>query len=223
MSRTNNAILDAQRRALDYWDIDGLPVLIAGISAISYGGFFLWISLDKDRSIWGVTLFYGLWSVFCLWIEKKGNIEWLKGRITYPRTGYVVPPEIPPPASLRYGVNPLIEEPPPAPIALRTSRKAIELTDFPLFFFLVWLFTDNSWLMCLACLWTALLFWKENKQDPPWFEIAGSVIAGVASAILPVSGLRRTGIIILIFGVTSMIKGTILLLRYLRQHPAPQA
>ena len=37
MPETSSAILDAKRRARDYWDIDGLPALLAGAATVSYG------------------------------------------------------------------------------------------------------------------------------------------------------------------------------------------
>jgi hypothetical protein len=112
----------------------------------------------------------------------------------------------------------------------RASTKAIEFTDIPFFLLLALLFADNNWLVSLngwlislACLATAISFWRKNKKDPPWFEIAGAAIAGLVNALLQVSGEKRVGIFLLVFGAASMVKGATLLIRYLRQHPAQQA
>jgi hypothetical protein len=85
----------------------------------------------------------------------------------------------------------------------------------------VLLFNDYGWIVCLACMASALIFWHRNQDDPPWFEIAGAAIAGLV--ILPVDGPRRFSVFLLVFGAAGMVKGATLLIRYLRRHPAPQA
>jgi uncharacterized membrane protein HdeD (DUF308 family) len=86
-----------------------------------------------------------------------------------------------------------------------------------------WFFSFNSWLASLACLATALWFWWRNRKDPPWFEIAGAIIAAFLSAIVTVDDRRRFCIVLIVFGASGVAKGATLLIRYLRQHPAPQA
>ncbi|HEY2393434.1 MAG TPA: hypothetical protein VGK22_19835 [Candidatus Angelobacter sp.] len=226
MPETNSAILEAKRRARDYWDIDGLPALVAGTVAFCWG--VLTLSGSRHLPIWANVLFIALWffGLFLLW-KRKVALEWLKSRITYPRTGYVAPPEADPKPD-PYKMISIISEPPVEPVVVKASTKALEFADFPFALLIMLLLTDigwpvsvNRWLVPLACLWTALLFWRRNRKDPPWFEIAAAVIAGFANAILQVK-VDRFGILLLVFGVTGMIKGTTLLVRYLRQHPAPQ-
>jgi hypothetical protein len=215
MSETSNAILEAKRRARDYWDIDGLPALLAGATPFLLGVF--WLYTGKD-SVWDI-----LWVWFVLSCLFDGKVEWLKNRITYPRTGYVAPPkETPYSKRDPYTTISIIKEPvePVAPIVGRASRKAIGILHFPLLF-LVLVFVDSRWIVCLACLASAFMFWHRNEDDPPWFEIAGSVIAGLVT--LPVDNSHRFGVFLLVFGATGMVKGATLLTRYLRQHPAPQA
>jgi hypothetical protein len=221
MPETNSAILDAKRHARDYWDIDGLPALLVGANTVLLG--VLWLPTDRHRSWWGAALVLGLCALLFL-SESKKTLEWLKSRITYPRTGYVAAPQADPDSKRDpYSIISIIKEPeakePEALLEGRASRKAIE--DFPWLLLLVLWFTNNIWLVFLACLATPLLLWREYKDDPPWFEIAGEAIAGLV--ILPVDDSRRFGVFLLVFGATGMVKGATLLTRYLRQHPAPQA
>jgi hypothetical protein len=210
MHETSSAILEAKRRARDYWDIDGLPALLAGATTVLLG--VLWLYTGQS-----VVIFL----ILCLILDSRKILEWLKGRITYPRTGYVAPPKEDDPDSRRdpYNIVSIVKEP-VAPIVGRASRKAIGILNFPLLFFVL-LFANFGWIVFLTCLAAALLFWRRYKEDPPWFEIAGSVIAGLV--ILPVDGPRRFGIFLLVFGATGMVKGAILLIRYVLHHPAPQA
>jgi hypothetical protein len=172
------------------------------------------------------VLWLGVW-VFVA--EIKGTLEWLKSRITYPRTGYVAPPKAGPDAERDpYTIISIMKEPGAqellASLEGRASRRAFEFSDFPIFTLLLlwWFFSFNSWIASLSCLATALWFWWKNKEDPPWFEIAGAAIAGLLSAILTVSDRRRFCIVLIVFGASGMVKGATLLVRYLRQHPAPR-
>jgi len=227
MPETSNAILEARRRARDYWDIDGLPALLAGAATVSFGVLFLPTDNHLPRW-WGVALVLGLFALLLL-SESKRALEWLKSRITYPRTGYVAPPKAGPDAERDpYTIISIMKEPGAqellAPLEGRASRRAFEFSDFPFSLLLLWwFFSFNSWIASLSCLATALWFWWKNKKDPPWFEIAGAAIAGLLSAILTVSDRRRLCIVLIVFGASSMVKGATLLIRYLRQHPAPQA
>lgn len=225
MPETSNAVLEARRRARDYWDIDGLPALLAGATTVLFG--VAW--LPKDRPWPGVA--FVLWLVAWIFlVESKGTLEWLKSRITYPRTGYVAPPKVPPHNKRDpYTIISIIKEPgtnePETQAEGRASRRALEFSDSPFLLLLVlwWLFSFNSRLAFLACMAIALWLWWRNKKDPPWFEIAGAIIAAVLSALLTVSDRQRFCIVLIVFGASGMVKGATLLIRYLRQHPVPQA
>jgi hypothetical protein len=226
MHETSPAIFEAKRRARDYWDIDGLPALLAGAATVLLGVMLL--PTDRQPPRWVAALMLGLWASWFLFFSiRKKILVWLKSRITYPRTGYVAPPQADPDAERApYTIISIIKEPeaeePLAPVEGRASRKALEFDDFPpSLVILALLFANHGWLVSLACLAAALSFWWRNKKDPPWFEIAGSVIAGLV--ILPVDGPHRFSVFLLVFGATGMVKGATLFIRYLRQHPAPQA
>ncbi|MGZ4846149.1 MAG: hypothetical protein ACXV75_15685 [Candidatus Angelobacter sp.] len=217
MPETSNAILEAKRRARDYWDIDGLPALLAGATTVLLG--VLW-SAGRHQSTWN---FLVLWFFLSLCVDSKKILKWLKSRITYPRTGYVAPPQADPVVERDpYTVISIIEEPvaPTDPVAGRASRRAIELEDFPLFLLMLWV-ADISWLLALLCLAAALGLWHRYQDDPPWFEIAGAAIAGLL--VLLVNGPRGFGVFLVVFGTAGMVKGATLLIGYLRRHPAPQA
>jgi hypothetical protein len=222
MPETNSAILEAKRHAVDYWDSDGLPALVGGFSAVLFGVFWL-VILGRFRLSWGEVLLSFVPMVLLKSVlEDKGFVEWLKGRITYPRTGYVAPSAGD--ESDPYPAISIIKEP---PVVVRPSRNAIGISEIPFVvpaaFWFVGIFR-SSWVGCvLAGAMASFSFWRNTKEDPTWVEIAGSVIAGLVGAISPVSGARRVGIVILVIGATSMARGATLLMLYLRQHSARQA
>src|SRR6476660_1949338 len=126
MPETRDSILEAKRRARDYWDIDGLPALLAGANTVLLG--VICLPPDSHRPWSGAALV--LWLVAWFFVaECKGTLEWLKSRITYPRTGYVAPPV--------------------ASAEGRASRKALEFPNFPFLLLLLlwWFFSINGWLV----------------------------------------------------------------------------
>jgi hypothetical protein len=100
-------IEQADHRAKDYWFSDGIPALVFGAAyivlflelcapfALLYsirhiGNNWLWLWFSNSALVaFPVALFLSVqW--FVLWHEDI--IEFIKSRITYPRTGYVAPP-----------------------------------------------------------------------------------------------------------------------------------
>jgi hypothetical protein len=56
-----------------------------------------------------------------------------------------------------------------------------------------------------------------------WLFIPGIALSGVLVSVLPVAKDDRMGYLMIAFGILYLIEGTTQLVRYLRQHPAPQA
>jgi hypothetical protein len=76
-------IEQAQRRAKNYWNIDGLPALLRGLRVFCFALFIYW----SDHLPHPVVV---RWLAFTLAIFLDGEaVLFLKKRITYPRTGYV--------------------------------------------------------------------------------------------------------------------------------------
>jgi hypothetical protein len=96
------------RRAKDYWQVDGLPLLVGGAAYLAAIGMFAGVlylgthhfanafleSLAKICAGFAVLTGF-FWVIAALiWLEMNWEdiIEWFKIRLTYPRTGYVAPP-----------------------------------------------------------------------------------------------------------------------------------
>ncbi len=78
-----------ERRPTKYWDIDGLPELVMGAMWIVWGGAMLLGQRLPRGAVWNaywtcVPAFLALSGIGVTWAIKQ-----LKGRITFPRTGYV--------------------------------------------------------------------------------------------------------------------------------------
>ncbi len=80
-----------QQRTRRYWVEDGLPELAMGLLLLYMGGFML-LSEAQRHSPVGQALGV-LW--IALGMSSFWLLKWIKGRTTFPRTGYAVPGWIP--------------------------------------------------------------------------------------------------------------------------------
>jgi hypothetical protein len=83
------------RRAAAYWFVDGLPEIVSGIGFVALGGGVVWLNSLKPLS-WQVRLAATVLALVLLavvFVYDRSISLFLKSRITFPRTGYVRPPE----------------------------------------------------------------------------------------------------------------------------------
>ena len=98
------------RRARNYWNVDGIPILVGALLYLGVVGcFFVLFSvlmwqedftgnrvfefLKPVATLAFVTFpFWILLAIVWLSVNWEDVIEWFKVRLTYPRTGYVAPP-----------------------------------------------------------------------------------------------------------------------------------
>ena len=80
------------QRAAAYWFADGLPHLVLGVALLLAGGLtLLWgISLPNPQ-LGQIVAVAAVAVLYCLYGRRV--VDFLKSRLTYPRTGYVEPPE----------------------------------------------------------------------------------------------------------------------------------
>lgn len=222
MTDIDSEIVEAGRRAKTYWEIDGLPAILVGASTILIGLPFYFADFQSAWSLPAVAAFILLWPV----LNKKETLEKLKARITYPRTGYVAPPQAYEQADYLSTV-PLSETkvaPSSGEGAVDRRRAAVSrMTLVPLAggLWIAALLLQNRWPACAACVVGAVDLWWKSSKNPPWINILLSLVQGAAIAIFSLT--RAVGIVLGMNGVMLMARGAGLLFRYLRQHPTPQA
>jgi len=91
MANSPSPVFLAEKRSWSYWFADGLPQLLIGVSAILFGFYF--ISMMTSASTGLVVLSFVAFGAYLLiQIRAPQILEWLKARITYPRTGYAASP-----------------------------------------------------------------------------------------------------------------------------------
>ncbi|HME11644.1 MAG TPA: hypothetical protein VKF79_02190 [Candidatus Acidoferrum sp.] len=221
-------------RALSYWFVDGLPILLQGalsllIAAEILGnGTFTHTTLGRAVSLAAVIL-------YCVVaVRQRTILEWLKERITYPRTGYVTPPFLNEDAATALNLTTLSlnEDPSLAAEKARIRRQNstrlwLSAAGVLAACFAV-LLISNPWICTAAGLAMGLATWlicRETRQ-PLWIIIAGYPVFGFCMSTFLAGSIAqhdRAAYFVGAGGVLFILDGLVTLGRYLRQNPLPGA
>jgi hypothetical protein len=214
----------AQHRAWNYWFEDGLPTLVGGCGCVLFGLSFLF-DHTVFRLVW--MALYGV-----ILLRHRPIVEWLKARLTYPRTGYVTPPSSPkdelPPlpdvAELSLEADPvrLLEN---ASEGHERKKRMILVQVMLLAAVLGTMFIDHPWTYAAAGIDLALALWIMNGKDfqLSWIAIGGIPLIGFYLAIFPPASLtpaHRLGYFVTAVGVLIVAEGAVALVQYLWRNPA---
>jgi hypothetical protein len=213
----------AGRRAAAYWFIDGLPDLVFGlaITLMSTSGLIYRLFLP---TAWGAVLF-GVFAVafLVLFLWDRKIVDYLKSYITYPRTGYVEPPE---------EAEPATRNPPITLFPVAASPKKENVTWFRTRTVLFLLYVtmnirlDGRWgAATIVPLVAAGLYCLNYKRERPFSLPSVVVLAllGVAISIADVPAAGRGFWPSLCAGVWLASLGLAKLIHYLRANPLPPA
>jgi|HubBroStandDraft_1064217.scaffolds.fasta_scaffold04978_5 hypothetical protein len=205
----HSPVLDAEQRARNYWFLDGLPNLVTGMVLLLMGFALLAGQMKPERPLLvGVSLVaVVLYLTFALRIRQV--VEWLKARITYPRTGYTAPPYLTEDSALSPG----------------RKRRAWVLIGFMVGVILVTRFVESRWI-CLAVgllagvsLWLAI----RKSEKVSWIDLLTFPVVGSCLTVFPVAPRDRLPFFVLGAGLALALSGTLRLVQYLRRNPAPSA
>ena len=213
----------AQQRAWNYWFEDGLPVLVGGFGLLFFGASMLF-----DHSLFRLVLF-GLYCVILL--RHRMIIEWLKVRLTYPRTGYVTPPrssqdELPPSADL--AALSLQADPEKVARAVaehqNAKKRMIPVLALLLPAVLGTMFINRPWSYAAAGVALALALWIMNGKEfrLAWIAIGGIPLIGLYMAVFPLASLtpaHRIGFFTTACGLFIVANGAVGLAIYLWRNP----
>ena len=205
------------RRAAAYWFSDGLPETVFGAALLIVGGLgIFWCS--NDAGAWTTAVMVAAVCGFLLlFLYDRPALDFLKTRLTYPRTGYVRPPEEP--------------EPPSAEIIsiLNPKRRDWNVTLFrrsTVYIFLVtslWVHNAKDWWACPSLMTSAALgIYAFNRLQAHWYSwwsVLPIALAGWASLWLDLPRSSRQFLPLLIGGAWLLARGAWTLARYLRANP----
>jgi hypothetical protein len=196
----------AAQRAKSYWEMDGLwrinlAVMVALMALLGF-----WLSHQphphswrKLWPMWAFSLAIIVAYVCLLGWENAPVMRWLKARITYPRTGYVVRP-----SSGRYEFLP--------------EMLIYALSGLPGVF-------DEAWIgaLLLAIVTSFLWLTTKGKLSCAHIIIPGLYLAELLIAVLPIEPTYRIWCMFMAFGVVQLFAGIVQLVRYLHRYPVARA
>lgn len=85
------SVSDVKQQAWQYWFVDGLTHLLLGIAILSSSICMLYP--PRPRAFWQLAIWAATLTLYAaLMLRQRQILEWLKTKITYPRTGYVQSP-----------------------------------------------------------------------------------------------------------------------------------
>jgi hypothetical protein len=214
----------AQRRAWNYWFDDGVPTLVGGFGCFVFGLSFIFDRPPLFRLLLAAPYYVIL-------LRNRSIIEWLKARLTYPRTGYVTPPyssqdELPPLLDLM-AVSLHADSARLAKTAgerhERKQRMILVLTML-IAAVLGTMFIDRPWTFAAAGVDLGLALWIMNGKDfqLSWIVISAIPLIGFSLAIFPPDALtpaHRLGYFVTAGGLLIVADGAVAVVRYLWRNP----
>jgi hypothetical protein len=213
------------RRAASYWFVDGLPEILFGLALVIMAALMFlwrlyvpkpWIRLDLMIAVAGFT-FYNL-------MERR-ILDFLKLRVTYPRTGYVQPPE-----ELQRRVQTLTTlslqpDPPVKENATSFQWRTVTL----IFWFCSPFMLDGDplgrWVVPVVMpALAATLYAVNRRSERPyrWWSALILALAGLVFLLVDVPAPLQRPLPLLLAGGWLLAQGACTLVHYLRTNPYPR-
>jgi hypothetical protein len=219
-------IVAAEERAWNNWFVDGITNIVVGVSVLLMAFCVLdpphWPPRPLPVALWAITLL--LYVIMA--VRHRQIVEWLKIRITYPRTGYVRPPFPEDPAE-----------------AANLTTFSLNSTGTPPEAQLVHVQRRMTWMIAVALVAVGSLAFVIVRDRWVWSAVGAIFSAAMVVARkdfrlswimpvgLPVLGLYITSSVprskasayfIAGMGMLFLLDGASKLIRYLLQNPAPR-
>lgn len=218
------------RRAAAYWFADGLPDIALGTTLLVFGSAGLWWSIHSPEPAartW-LDFFCIAIGVLLLMGSERALLGFLKSRVTYPRTGYVQPPDDVPDRLIGQPGPPIALSlrpgPPPDENATHFQTRTVTVVFLWCFLFL----GQNPWrswytLLGMPALAVALYAWNRKSERPyRWWSALILALSGPALLWLDVSLFLQPLLMPLLAGLWMTAQGAYALVRYLRANPYPR-
>jgi hypothetical protein len=235
MPVTLSPTLQAEQRSWHYWFEDGLPSLLTSAACLLMA-FFLLFSRKRNFSFFTVVLTLTAMVLYGLILLRQPQIlDWLKSKITYPRTGYVSPPyfaedqSLPPDLTV-LSLQGTSAKPREDANRLRADRwgRLLFTIALTLVAVLTTLFFRNPWVCSAAGLLLAAAMWfgAHREQRMSWIVLVGFPLAGFYTSIfLPrgTVGPERVAYFLAGGGALFFLDGAASLIRFLLRNPRPSS
>jgi len=219
-----SSTLEASERAWRYWFADGFTNLLVG-AGILLMSFCL---LDPPRyppkplpvAAWVISLFLYVSSM----IRHRQIVEWLKARMTYPRTGYVQPPQECPEGIPALSLRTDAARSPEAAQFYSSRRQTTYLMlGLTIVAAIAMIAIHQRWVWTAAGLIIGLGMAIARRQHRmSWIVPVGFPAVGLLTTLYVTSRQKAPAVFLVGWGILFVLDGGVALIRYLLQNPAPQ-
>lgn len=227
----SSSVFIAKQRAWQYWFVDGLTHLLLGVAILSISVCTLYP--PRPHAFWQLTLcatLLALYVVVMVW--QRQILEWLKTRITYPRTGYTESPFetadlAGSPDIVELGLGSTDERRVAAQRLVAAQRKRLSLAAaLAIAASFAMLLIASRWVYTAIGVLFALALWVLGRNErTSWLTIIGLPILGLSMTIFVGPGSyppHGVAWFMAGWGGLLMLDGAIALVRYLLRNPRPK-
>ena len=215
------------QRAASYWFADGLPDIVLGVTVLVFGAAGLWWCLPDPKHGLAPDFFFLAAGQLLFILTEREILDYLKLRVTYPRTGYVRPPVDLSGLGAPSTLTPLSLKPWPKPGENMTHFRTRTVFVVFLWCFLLLTHTHlNRWYrpFVMPSLAVALYAFNWRSERPyRWWSALILALSGPALLWLDVPPLLQPLLLPLLAGAWLVAQGVFTLLHYLRANPYPRA
>lgn len=230
---TQSSVLEAERRAWLDWFADGLPNLVVGTGFLALG---LFLHFDRHSAglLGAVATLLSLGLYLFNLIRQKQIIEWLKAKVTYPRTGYAALPHLreEETAAVDFISLNLNESDAKGPEAVLPPRKDLKdrvvlgvVISLAVAAVLAIMLIDNPWICVLASIMWAVAFWLGSRERGrvSWLILIGLILVGAIMTASATERKDRFAYFMAAMGLLLLLDGLIALIRYIQRNPVAQS
>lgn len=229
MTNSPSPIFLAEKRSWSYWFADGLPQLLIGISGVLFGFYFISMTTPASTAL-VVLSFVAFGAYLLIQIGAPQILEWLKTRITYPRTGYAASPYFATKNNVYCDANlnltPVQDPNAPAIAEIKRVRRARNLRLSRMYILMalaslgLW-FVRAPWICTLTGIVMGLILWLGTRADKSvsLLVILGFPVVGFSVGAPQLAPHSRVGSFILGVGLLFLLDGLLSLILYLRRNP----
>jgi hypothetical protein len=212
------------RRAASYWFVDGLPEILFGLALVIMAALsFLWRmytpkpwrEFDWMIVCVGFTLYF---------LTERNVLDFLKSQVTYPRTGYVQPPEEQDWSQPTLTTLSLRPDPPVKENVTFFRLRTVGPIWFLFFLFMTYGSPPARWLMPLAMPALAVTLFAVNRRSErpyPWWSALILALTGLVFLWVDVAAPLQRPLPFLLAGGWLLAQGVCRLVSYLRMNPYP--
>ena len=210
------------RRAASYWFVDGLPEILFGLMLVTFAALaFLWrIQTPKPwREFDWMIVAVGF--ILYTLMERKA-LDFLKSRVTYPRTGYVQPPEE---AEWRRPTLTTLSLRPDPPAKENVTFFQLRTAGLIFWFFIAIGRPPGRWVVPVVMPALAIALYALNrKSERPyrWWSALILALTGLVFLWVDVSEPLQRPLPLLLAGGWLVAEGVCTLVNYLRMNPYPR-